>query len=382
MNNRLPIAAALLVLTACSSKQVQPKGQQGTGPAVKIRVITLSNADIPQILSVSGTVAAKTTAGLASQIMARVVSVKAHEGDHVAAGQTLIILDSDEADARYAGATAAREESRHSIDAANLEISAAKANLDLAQVTHGRLTDLYDKRSISNQEFDESTARLKAAQSAYHAAQARLEEMNSRSEQVAATARLAQISKGYSHIVAPFSGVVVTRNAEPGMTAVPGSPLLTVEREGNHRLEAAVADSHLANIRLGQKVPVQIDALSQQVNATVSEIMPVADPQSRSATVKLDLPALKSLHSGMFGTALFSEGNQTALVVPTDSIIEHGQLSSVLVVEEGFARSRLVTTGKKFASGQVVLSGLSQGEHLIYPIPANVVDGTAVEVQK
>jgi membrane fusion protein, multidrug efflux system len=373
-------AAALLTIAACGPKSAETQSKSSNS-AIAVETVTLSPADVPQVFSVSGTVAARTTSALASQILAQVISVNAQVGDRVGAGQPLVVLNAQELDARYNGAVAAVEEVKHSIDAANLEIAAAKANLDLAEATHGRLKDLFDKRSISNQEFDESNAKLKAAQAAYDAAQARQAQIQSRGREMAADARAAQINRSYAIVSAPFSGVIVARNVEPGVVAAPGASLLTIEREGNYRLEAPVEESRLNDIRRGERVPVQIDALNRQTEGTVSEIVPMADTQSRSSTVKLDLPAIDGLHSGMFARALFPGGHQSVLTVPSGAVTENGQLDSVLVADGGFAHTRLITTGSRTGPSTVVLSGLHSGDRLIYPVPAGLSDGTPIEVR-
>ena len=75
--------------------------------------------------------------------------------------------------------------------------------------------------------------------------------------------------------------------------------------------------------------------------------MPAVDAASRTYTVKIDLPASPQLRSGMFGRALFAVGARPVLAVPAAAVIERGQLQSVMVAEDGAARTRLVTTGQR-----------------------------------
>ena len=93
--------------------------------------------------------------------------MKVQTGDRVREGQLLVRLDTSDLDVGSRRAEAAREEVRTAVPEADSAVAAARANLDLAQVTYGRMQDLFQKKSISNQEFDESSAKLKAAQAAY-----------------------------------------------------------------------------------------------------------------------------------------------------------------------------------------------------------------------
>ncbi len=114
--------------------------------------------------------------------------------------------------------------------------------------------------------------------------------------------------RDYTRIAAPFAGVVTARSVEPGNLAAPGAPLLTIEREGAYRLEASVDESRLPFVKAGQAVDVALEALDRRLTARVSEIVPAVDAASRAYIVKIDLPALPNLRSGMFGRAWFPDG--------------------------------------------------------------------------
>ena len=84
----------------------------------------------------------------------------------------------------------------------------------------------------------------------------------------------------------------------------------------------------------------------------------------------------------MFGRAVFGMGSRKVVAVPSAALIERGQLQSVLVVEDGVARTRLVTTGRRSGEAVEVLSGLSEGEKVVAPLPAALADGARVEVRQ
>jgi multidrug efflux pump subunit AcrA (membrane-fusion protein) len=97
--------------------------------------------------------------------------------------------------------------------------------------------------------------------------------------------------------------------------------------------------------------------------------------------VKIDLPAIPQLRSGMFGRAFFPLGSRTVVAVPASAIVERGQLQFVFVAEEGTARTRLVTTGQRSKDAVEVLSGLNAGEKIVTPVPMGLEDGTRLEVR-
>jgi len=319
---------------------------------------------------------------ISAKLMGYVREVRVEAGDRVREGQALVRLDARELDVNSRRAEAIREEVRNEVPATDSTVAAAKANLDLAQVTFRRMQDLFQKKSISNQEFDESSARLKAAQADYEVAQARRRAMNAKLAQVDQEVRATEVTRSYADVVAPFAGVVVSKSIEAGSLAMPGAPLMTIERDGPYRLEASVEEGHLTAIRVGQPVAITLDGVDRVLEARVSEIIPGVDAASRSGIVKIDLPALTGIRSGTFGRAAFLLGNHSLLAVPAGAIVERGQLQWVLVVEDGLARTRLVTAGQKNNDRVEVLSGLSPGDKVIFPIPAGLADGTRVEARQ
>ena len=189
------------------------------------------------------------------------------------------------------------------------------------------------------------------------------------------------MSRSYAEIQAPSAGIVTIKSVDPGNLASPGSPLLTIERDG-YRLEAAVEESKLAAIHLGEMAAVTLDGMNRTFNARVSEIVPAVDAASRAYTVKIDLPSAPGMRSGLFGRAKFSVGSRQVLAIPLAAVVEHGQLQTVLVAENGVARTRLITLGDKNQAQVEALSGLSAGDRVIVPIPQGLADGARVEVKQ
>ena len=135
---------------------------------------------------------------------------------------------------------------------------------------------LYDKKSVSPQEFDEVKTKLAAAKARRDAAHA------GRAQAEAAVSQ-ANTAVGFTRIRAPFDGLVTAKLADAGAMAAPGVPLLMVEDPSRFRLEAKVDESQIGAVRLGATVPVVIDSLGEQtITGKVVQIVPAADPASRT----------------------------------------------------------------------------------------------------
>jgi RND family efflux transporter MFP subunit len=373
------VSLCLMGLAACS--EAPPDAHTTpTAAAVRVRVEPAATQSAPVLYEATGTVRARVSTAISSKLTAYVRDVKVQAGDRVREGQPLITLDNRDLDAAARRVLAARDEIRHAIPEADSAVAAAKANLDLAQSTFQRFNELYQKKSISDQEFDEVSGKRKAAQANYDTMQARRTQLDAKLAQIEEDIRSTQVTLSYAEITAPFAGLITAKSVEPGILAMPGVPLLTIERDGAYRLEASVEESKLSSIRIGQLVRVTLDSLGRTLDARVSEIVPAVDPVSRANTVKIDLPAVTGIRSGSFGRASFESGSRSMLTVPAAAVIERGQLRSVVIAENGIARTRLITEGQRAGDRFEVLSGLQPGEFVVIS-PAAVADGTRVEVQ-
>jgi RND family efflux transporter MFP subunit len=301
-------------------------------------------------------------------MMGNIVEVRVHEGDRVQRGEVLAVIDDAQPQAAVARATAADA-------AAQQELVAAQSDLTLADSTLKRYQTLYERKSVSPQEFDEVKARQQAGQARRDMAQAG-------QAQAKAALTQARTSLGYTRIRAPFDGVVTEKNADPGTLASPGMPIFTVEDVRRYRLEATVNETDLRYLRIGQQAPVAIDALENELTGKVSQIVPAADPGSRSFLVKIDLPADTRLHSGLFGRAQFSRGQKPALLIPRTAVVERGQLQGVFVLDQNqVAGLRYVTLGKPFGADIEVLAGLQDGERIVAKPAELDLSGKRIEAE-
>ncbi len=338
------LIVAVAALSACSSQREPHKAAAAEPAPVPVKVVQATDTEWPNTYEAPGTVKARVTTTLSSRVMGYVREVRVNPGDRVSAGQLVVTLDARDLDSSLAQARAAEQEARNGIPEADNGIAGAKAQLELAQTTFRRMEDLFQKKSISHQEFDEARARLQTAEAGYRMALSRRTQLDSKIAQVKQAVESAAVMHSYSELRAPFAGVVTEKRVEPGQMATPGAPLLTIEQSGAFRLEAPVEESLLSEIKLGQNVSVAFDASDRTLSAKVSEIVPAVDPGSRAFLVKATLPNDPILRTGLFGRLRIARGSRHALSIPSAAIIQRGELQSVLAVEGGIARLRMITT--------------------------------------
>jgi membrane fusion protein, multidrug efflux system len=363
----LLVLLAVVSLAGCSNETTR------TAPSPEIvrnvPVLAVQQAYVPDLLEAVGTVRAAQTSDAASQMMGNIVEVRAHEGDHVQRGQVLAVVDDSQPRAAVDRATAAEL-------AAQQQLVGADSDLTLAESTLKRYQTLFEKKSVSPQEFDEVTARQQAAL-------ARRDMARAGQAQTRAALSQARTSLDYTRIRAPFDGVVTEKKADSGTLASPGMPIFTVEDVRRYRLEATVNENDLQYVRTGEQVSVIIDALDNAgMKGKVVQIVPAADAASRTFLVKIDLPTDTRLRSGLFGRAQVSRGERQAMLIPRSAVVERGQLQGIYVLDQNKVASlRYITLGKPSGAEVEVLAGLQDGERLVAKPGALDLNGKRIEVQ-
>ena len=396
----ISIVSLAIMTTSCKKKEEAVIEKSTPVQGVKMETIKLS--PVEEVYEAVGTVRSKTTSVLSSKIVGNILAVHVREGDHVRTAHLLIEIDDRDSRAQLQKAQAglrevqdAQEEIEQNIRAAESAREAAEAGRSLAAATFNRYKALLGEKSVSQQEFDEVQAKLKVAEAELDRANRMLQALVAKKSQVLAKAEQAkaditnaQIYLGYSRILSPINGIVTSKQAEIGLLAAPGVPLLTLEDNSYYRLDVSVEDSMLKKIRLDTPVRISIDALGpEEFPSRVTEIVPVSDPGSRSGTAKIDLFDKKGrfvdqpvLRSGLFGKARFPIGQKQIIKVPRKAILQHGQLLSVFIVDSSnIACLRLIKTGKQYGDQLEVLSGLNVGDRILVAGVEKVKEGDRIQ---
>ncbi|MCC5855339.1 MAG: efflux RND transporter periplasmic adaptor subunit [Idiomarina sp.] len=323
-------------------EKVSPVEQQRSG-AVPESTAQVIQAEIPELRYFSGTVQARQQAAIAARITAQIAEVLVEAGDRVEQGDLLLRLDSADLSSRV------RQQEQ--------ALAGAQARANEARNTYQRTEALVAQGLLPSASMDEATAQRDMAEAELNRARAALSE--------------AQTSESFSVISAPFAGVVSRRNAFSGDTATPGMVLLTMYQPSSLRLEAAISESAMARIAIGDVLRVKLDSHEQEYDAVVTEVEPAADAGTRSYRVRMNLETERAMLPGMYGRVTVSMGQREAILVPVSAITQLGQLDYVYVTTEHGPERRLVRLGQEVEyNGQrwvEVVSGVTVGSFLVLP---------------
>lgn len=377
------------ILTSCGGsgdahlKPVEPV-------AVSLETVRMSTT--PITYEAAGTVRSRLFSTISSKADGAMEALHVREGDLVEAGALLAEIDSRSASAALEQAKAAVSESEHAaeevaetIKAAEAARDAAEASRQLAEATFNRMRSLSDQSAISRQQFDEAEAKFRAATAdarratdELQAARARQAQVAARAEQARASLEQGDVNYSYTRVTAPFKGKIIRRHVDVGDLAMPGTPLFEIEDANAYRLEVSASEAEISRIRVGDAALARVDVLgTEPVPAAVAEIVPLAEPGSRSFIVKLDLPSHPALRAGMYGKAVFTVGELSTVTVPRTAVTVRGQLERIFVVDDkDMAHMRIVKTGKLQGDRVEILAGLNEGERIV--CEGSVSDGQRI----
>jgi RND family efflux transporter MFP subunit len=377
----IPLVAVTVAVSASACGGAEPDPLVAADAAqVAVTLDAAAMTSMPQTFEAGGALVARQTAVLSSRILAPVLRVNVSPGDRVRRGQVVIEFDGADIAGRAAGASSSLASAQASARAAESERTAAESAVTLARATHDRIARLHKERSATAQELDQAVAALRQAEARLAAVTAQVDASRGAVAAADAGSRVATITQSWTTLTAPFDGLVVSRQVDPGTTVGPGQPLLTIEGGADLQMDVRLDASRAAGLTVGQTAQIRVETggVTDWASARIAEIARV-DPSSHSFTVTLDAPASAGWRSGYFGRARFSGATMERLTVAQTAIVTRGQLTFVYLVDaESRVRLRVVSIGETRSGRTEVLAGLTAGDRVVVNPPSTLVDGQKV----
>ncbi|NUM56028.1 MAG: efflux RND transporter periplasmic adaptor subunit [Candidatus Hydrogenedentes bacterium] len=353
----------------------------------------------------SGTVKATSTSLVAAGAMGTIMAFPSEEGDTVAKGDVLVELRHSELDAqvRLAEANLKVGESRLlqatlgkniSSKVSSTRVAQARAQYDQAKKDYEQAKTLMDKNSIARNLFDKAETAFKVAEEALAAALAsegenavRDEEVimaQANIEQLKAAVEVAEAMRDNAIVKAPFDGVVAKTMREVGEAVTIGMPLLQLVNPSDIYIEAPFDEANASQIKVGQKVRINIDAYREQdFYGTVDFISPVVSlnpdlSRTLNVQVKIEQDKDKFITGMSADVIILVDEKDDVIFAPTESLIRQ---EFAYVVEGGRAVRRDVTTGVGNWNTIEITEGLEEGDQLITSVSlAALKEGVKVKV--
>jgi RND family efflux transporter MFP subunit len=333
------------------------------------------------VLNASGYVVARRLATVSSKVTGRVTEVLFEEGTSVKEGQVLARLDPATARAEYAVA-------RSSLEAARRNLREIEVRLEDARRTFARNQSLVERKLVAQSALDASEADVAALGARLSAARADVD---------VAQSRLSLSAQGLDdlEIRAPFAGVVISKDAQPGETVSPVSAgggftrtgIATIVDMDSREIEVDVNEAYINRVHDDQRVEAVLDAYPDwTIPGRVISIVPTADRQKATVRVRIAFDELDPRILPDMGIKVrFLEeataGPRGSPTMPERAVVRDGESTFAWVVRDGRVERRAVKIGEARDGNVPVLQGLAGGEAVVLDAPRRLRDGAAVELK-
>lgn len=309
-------------------------------PAVVVELADVVSMAMPDELGAVGSLRSNESVILRPEVSGRISKISFKDGTPVARGKVLIEFD------------AAVQQA---------ELQQAQANLALAESNFKRVSDLFERRFISQSARDEAASRREVSRAAV---------------------QLAQAQRARMQVVAPFAGTVGIRNVSVGDYVKDGEALVNLEDVSILKLDFRLPEIHHSNLRVGQAVEVSSDALpGVSLPAMIDAIDPLVDAQGRALVLRASLSNTDNkLRPGMFARVRVTLDERPGVaVVPEQALVPAaGNRMFVYQVVDGLARRVEVRTGARRDAQVEIVEGLRVGDVVVSAGQLKLRDGDAV----
>ncbi|MDE7402834.1 MAG: efflux RND transporter periplasmic adaptor subunit [Muribaculaceae bacterium] len=345
------LAISAVALSACSGgdkKEADTKRAEET-PVVKVE--TAEQKGVDQIGVYTATADPEIINNISSNMPLRIKQIFVDEGQRVAAGQKIAVLD-DVNTFSY-----------------QTQVDNARANLHNVQLNYDRAVELFKIGGGTKQNVDAMEIQLVNARNAL--AQAERALRNARENTV---------------LTSPISGVVVARNYDPGdMTG--NLPIATVARVQPIKLVINVTEGELPYVHKGMPAAVKFDTYGdEEFKGTVATVMPTIDAQTRTFGVEITLPnSNNKVLPGMFGRVTLNLSSKERTVVPDKAVVKQQGSSNMYVYvlqPDNTVKYQQVELGRRLGSEYELISGVEAGSKVVVSGQNRLTNGSKVQVAK
>ncbi len=338
----LLIVGAVVVIKVKSAKLANLPKPQPAAPSMQVATAMEGTLEVSSHYLAS--IEPLTKSDLSARISGNILSITKREGDQVRQGELLATIDDRELLDRTIAVNA-------EVLATRQRLAGARSAYSTQQAVYDRDQKLFKVGAISQEALDRSRSALDSTKATVDAYDESLKGL-------AMNTNVAKTQAGYARITAPFSGIISRRLAEPGDLAVPGKPILTIEKPSPYKVLAQVPQEELAGIRPGS--PVKLTNGGQSLSAMVNRVYPALGKNMLATVEVLAQTSPFGLPSSSTVGFDITTRKVAGLIVPEQAVVKNGQGAFVYLVKDGVISIRPVKllgsgAGKAAISGELAV---------------------------
>ena len=340
MNRTTTLAAVLLLLAGCSNQGAGGAQNSAAAPAAAakplVSVVSAAFENVPQASVYSSTVQANVVNNIAPQSGGRIQKLNVEVGDFVSKGQILAEMD------------------RVQLEQAELKLRNDETELE-------RVRTLLAQGGISQADFEQLELACNVSRSSFR----NIEEN--------------------TILRSPVSGVITARNYDRGDMYAMAQPIYTVQQITPVKVLVAISETEYTKVKKGDKVTLTADALpGKSFEGTVGRLYPTMDAVTHTFNVEVVVPnTRRELRPGMYVRANVNFGDNRSITVPDTAVLKmqgSGTRTLFVINDEGVSEVRMVTLGRHWDGKYEILSGLQEGDRVVYKGNSTLKAGVEVEI--
>ncbi len=385
----------LFLVTSCKSdyRANATQGRPGESKTVRqVKTAVVVETPFGETVTANGTLAAFDQTTVSVKVPGRLRVISVDLGSVVSRGQVIAQLDAEDYKLRVQQSEAALAQARARLgltpegtdDRVDPEQTAtvrqARAVLDEARFSRDRAAKLVEQGIIAKAEFDTVNATFKVAEGRYQDAYEEIRNRQGVLSQRRSEVALARQQLKDTNVVAPLDGVVQEKRTSVGEYLAAGAPLVNIVRMDPLRLRAEIPERESHTVRTGQNVRVTVDGDTNVYVGQIMRLSPVIAEQSRMLVVEADVRNNGKLRPGSFAHAeIVTNDSKMAVTVPNNTIVTFAGIEKVIVVQDGKALEKPITTGRRNGEFTEIVAGINIGEKVVVD-PGNLQSGQAVQI--
>jgi RND family efflux transporter MFP subunit len=370
--------ALLLIAGFARLSSQKAKASPNDGSEMRtVAVALVQRGPIANSLTLSGEFRPYQQVDVHAKVAGFIRQIYVDVGDKVKSGQILADLEVPELNAQVKGAEAAIRRSQDAIQRAQSDVERASSSHTAYHSAYTRLKRASEARPglIAEQELDDSLAKDKESEAQLSSARAASSEANSQLAIAEAERNRFAALEAYSHINAPFAGVVTKRYADVGSLIQAGTtsntqtmPVVQLAEWSRLRLVVPVPESAVPQLRLGSTVDVRVPVLNRTFQGRVARFADSLNQETRTMHTEIDVenPDGK-LFDGMYAeTNIVLNKKDNALTIPVQAIERNGASAGVMTVDaQGRIHELAITLGVESSDRVEVLKGLREDDRVV-----------------
>jgi RND family efflux transporter MFP subunit len=372
------VAAVVVIAIALLMHSLGDAHAKVNEPAQRIApVVLVARGSLENAITLTGEFRPFQQVDVHAKVAGYIQHIFVDVGDKVKQGQVLAILEVPELNAQVTGAQADIRRSQDAIRRAESEIERAQSTHQAYHAAYTRLKQVSEERPglVAEQELDDSLAKDKETDAQINSNRAALAESQHQLGMAQATLERLSALQAYSHITAPFTGVVTKRYVDTGALISAGTssetqsqPVVQLAEWSLFRLVIPVPESAVPMIHLGSIVQVHVLDLNRDFQGRVARFADALNDETRTMHTEIDVENPQdTLTAGMYAEVkLILHGKEDALTVPIQAVIQEGNDHYVLTLDDrNRVEKREVELGEQTSNSVEIVHGLSEKERVI-----------------